>query len=375
MVKKLKEIKNESLNSTGETALDMYRHTQGNSKKTRVVYFDILNIIAMIAVVSMHCNGIVHNNPNTRAWNTSLIVDCVCYWAVPVFCMLSGATLLNYRKKYDTKTFFKKRAQKVLIPFICWAIIMFIFKICTNQLDVSNYTIRDYFNAFFNNYENGIYYFMFVILGIYLTIPLLSLVTKEENNKILDLTIIMYFIFNSFIPNILKLFKINYNNDFSIQIGPYIIFVLLGYILSTRNISKKKRILIYVGAIVGLLYRYIITYIISKKSGTVYKEIWGYNSWHSILLACAVFLIIKNLNFDERLKDNKKLKKFLWIISSCSFGIYLIHMLIIYYEIKIFNINEYSWEWRTIGILTTYLISLGIIFILKKIPIIKRLVP
>ena len=341
----------------------------------RVVYFDILNIIAMIAVVSMHCNGIVHHNPNTRAWNTSLIVDCVCYWAVPVFCMLSGATLLNYRKKYDTKTFFKKRAQKILIPFICWAIIMFIFKIYTNQLDVSNYTIRDYINAFFSNYENGVYYFMFVILGIYLTIPLLSLVTKEENNKILDLTIIMYFIFNSFIPNVLKLFKINYNNDFSIQIGPYIIFVLLGYVLSTRNISKKKRTLIYVGAIVGLIYRYVITFIISKKSGTVYREIWGYNSWYSILLACAVFLIIKNLNFDERLKDNKKLKKFLRIISSCSFGIYLLHILIIYYEIKIFNINEYSWEWRTIGILTTYLISLGIIFILKKIPIIKRLVP
>ena len=372
MEKCLTENKNVRLNTTDENALAV---AQRHSKNTRVVYFDILNIIAMIAVVSMHCNGIVHNNPNTRAWNTSLIVDCVCYWAVPVFCMLSGATLLNYRKKYDTKTFFKKRAQKVLIPFICWAIIMFIFKICTNQLDVSNYTIRDYFNAFFNNYENGIYYFMFVILGIYLTIPLLSLVTKEENNKILDLTIIMYFIFNSFIPNILKLFKINYNNDFSIQIGPYIIFVLLGYILSTRNISKKKRILIYVGAIVGLLYRYIITFIISKKSGTVYKEIWGYNSWHSILLACAVFLIIKNLNFDERLKDNKKLKKFLGVISSCSFGIYLLHMLIIYYEIKIFNINEYCWEWRTIGILTTYLISLGIIFILKKIPIIKRLVP
>ena len=72
----------------------------------RVVYFDILNIIAMIAVVSMHCNVIVHNNPNIRAWNTSLIVECICYWAVPVFCMLSGATLLNYRKKYDTKTFF-----------------------------------------------------------------------------------------------------------------------------------------------------------------------------------------------------------------------------------------------------------------------------
>lgn len=78
----------------------------------RVVYFDILNIIAMIAVVSMHCNGIVHNNPNIRAWNTSLIVECICYWAVPVFCMLSGATLLNYRKNMILKPFLKREHKK-----------------------------------------------------------------------------------------------------------------------------------------------------------------------------------------------------------------------------------------------------------------------
>ena len=95
----------------------------------RVIYYDILNIIAIIAVIAMHCNGIVHGNPYTRAWNTSLVVECICYFAVPLFCMLPGATLMNYRKKYDTKTFFKKRFLKVLIPFIFWAIIMFIWKI------------------------------------------------------------------------------------------------------------------------------------------------------------------------------------------------------------------------------------------------------
>ena len=35
----------------------------------------------------------------------------------------------EYRERYDTKTFFKKRLLKVLVPFIAWAIIMFIWKI------------------------------------------------------------------------------------------------------------------------------------------------------------------------------------------------------------------------------------------------------
>lgn len=95
-----------------------------NNKGSRVIYFDILNIIAIVAVIALHCNGIVHGNPNIKAWNTSLIVECICYFAVPLFCMLSGATLMNYREKYDTKTFFKKRVIKVLIPFIIWAIII-----------------------------------------------------------------------------------------------------------------------------------------------------------------------------------------------------------------------------------------------------------
>ena len=73
-------------------------------KSKRVLYFDILNILAIISVIALHHSGIVHANPNIRAWNTSLIVECLCYFAVPVFIMLSGANLLTYRDKYDTKT-------------------------------------------------------------------------------------------------------------------------------------------------------------------------------------------------------------------------------------------------------------------------------
>ena len=95
----------------------------------RIVYLDVLNIIAIISVIAMHCNGIVHGNPNIRAWNTSLIIECICYFAVPLFFFFFLANLLKYRVRYNTKEFYKKRCKKVLIPFIFWATIMFIWKI------------------------------------------------------------------------------------------------------------------------------------------------------------------------------------------------------------------------------------------------------
>ena len=343
-------------------------------KNTRITYLDILNVIAIIAVIALHCNGIVHGNPNTRAWNTSLIVECICYFAVPLFCMLSGATLMNYREKYDTKTFFKKRFIKVLVPFAFWAIIMFIWKIHIIKTIPNINGLKNWINAFFQNKEESTYYFMYSILGIYLTLPILSLLTEKKHRKTLWFTVVLYFIFNSLIPNVLNLFEITYNTNTQVLLGGYIIFVILGYLLSTEELSRNKRIIIYIFAIIGVLYRFFTTYIMSKEYGYVIKTTWGYTSWHSILLASSVFIFIKQL-FTVKISLSAKKAKLVSKISSCSFGIYLIHQIVMYYEKTIFSINTASWEWRTMGVIITYIISLIIVFSMKKIPIVKKLVP
>lgn len=54
--------------------------------KSRVVYFDILNILACFAVLLLHHNGIVHYyDVNSLAWKQSLAFEVLFYWAVPVF--------------------------------------------------------------------------------------------------------------------------------------------------------------------------------------------------------------------------------------------------------------------------------------------------
>ena len=91
---------------------------QETDKNKRLVYLDILNILSIFVVVAMHMNGSVHSLPLNKSWTFSLLVNTLCYFAVPIFVMISGATLMNYRQKYDTKTFFKKRLMKVLVPFL-----------------------------------------------------------------------------------------------------------------------------------------------------------------------------------------------------------------------------------------------------------------
>ena len=352
-------------------------------KNKRIIYYDVLNIMAILAVVSMHLNGVVHSNPNIRAWNSALIVECICYWAVPMFVMISGAKLLRYREKYDTKTFFKKRFTKILIPLIFWATFMFIWKIfIIHSIKASDIQgIKGYLNAFLANEEEPIYYFLFDILGVYLTMPIISLLAKPEYKKTLWLTVVLFLVFNSTLPNIFSVLGLNYNNSFSVNIGRYTIIAIMGYLLSIEDVPKKRRIGIYIIAILGLVYRYITTFIWSKQAGRVITKSWtpGYSSWFCIALTAAIFLFVKNINIEKKLGNNKKVLDMLSKISSCSFGVYLIHLFVFHYEMsivtRISTLNSLSWQVRTFGIITTYLISLIIVLIIKKIPVLRRIVP
>ena len=60
-------------------------HNEAEISNSRTAYYDILNIVACFGVVSMHFNGLVHSYSPTTEWRQALLVDCVFYWAVPIF--------------------------------------------------------------------------------------------------------------------------------------------------------------------------------------------------------------------------------------------------------------------------------------------------
>ena len=152
-------------------------------------------------------------------------------------------------------------------------------------------------------------------------------------------------------------------------------YAILGYLLSNTDLSKKQKNMIFIGAVLGLIYRYTLTFIWSKEAGYVVKTIWGYSSWHCILLASSIFILIKNLKINNKIEKNKTLMQWITKISSCSFGIFLIHLIVKYYVVLFLQINTASWVFRTFGIVAVYIVSLIIVLILKKVPIIKRIVP
>ncbi len=68
----------------------------------RKTYITVLNVFSCLAVLFMHTSGFWNFRKNV-GWIADNAIECVFYFAVPVFVMLSGVTLIDYRDRCTTK--------------------------------------------------------------------------------------------------------------------------------------------------------------------------------------------------------------------------------------------------------------------------------
>lgn len=336
--------------------------------KQRILYFDILNILAAFAVVFLHTNSMVHSFSDTMAWRQALIVEVFLYWAVPVFFMLSGANLMSYRERYTTVEFFKKRFVRILIPFVLWTFIYaFIYKI--NPLEIG---IREFFNRCFNTQIITTFWFFIPMLSIYLAMPIVSLL--KDNKKILWYMVALSFVLSALMPQVFRYLGLTWNHSLKdLTTGGFLIYTILGYLLAKTDFSLRKRTIIYVIGILAALLRYFSTLFLSVRDDALNNMFFDYAQYHAVLLATAVFVFFKNSRFISFMATKPRLITFLKNLSGLSFGVYLVHYIVIFVLQDYVNVNTYIWR---LGMpLLIYAISAAVIFILKKIPIIKFLVP
>ena len=228
-----------------------------------------------------------------------------------------------------------------------------------------------FFNRFMGSGYLSIYYFMFSILGIYITLPLISPLSEKKNRNILKYAIIAFFFLNTLIPDILSFFKIYTSSSLRLQFTSWLIYPLLGYYVNTTEIKKQWRIVLYVLGGAAIIYHFLITYCFSTAAGALKTPASDYTQFHVLILASAIFVFFKQMRY----KLSGKAQKILHRLAGCSFGIYLIHIPILQIEQRAFGITSKNAIYRFLCPFLTYAICVCIVLILKKIPLLRKIVP
>ena len=178
----------------------------------------------------------------------------------------------------------------------------------------------------------------------------------------------------SFLPPVLQYVGIQWNGNMQfVMAGGYLPFAIMGYLFSTQEFTRKQRVVLYLLGVFGVVIRYGGTVWLSVQKGSLDRVFFNYHGYYSVFLAVAVFVWFRHSRWIQRLGDHPRLVGLIRTVSGCSFGIYLMHMPI--KKLLALFIEPVGWEWRLLVPFLIYGVALGVTYVLKKLPVIRYIVP
>lgn len=330
------------------------------AKISREVWIDWLRVIACFMVFVVHSTepfylggqGSLILTESDAFWSSffdSLVRSCV-----PLFVIASS--YLQFPVKYSTCEFFKRRAVRILIPFAIWtAVYAFVW----------GEPADNFRNLLLNfNYSAGHLWFVYMLIGVYLLMPLLSKWAETVGKKELQIYLGIC-LFTTLIPILRDWVS---GHAVTVVYGPsglprqalfplwgeaswnaygvfYYFSGFIGYLLLglyfrrfVGELSWKRTLLVAVPCYLagfaisfgGFLYRVYETAAGEfPVEGLVDKAVWWETTWCNdtlgvALMAVAWILVIKKIQ-----TEGKFYQKVLLPVSKASYGMYLMHLLIL----------------------------------------------
>ena len=347
-----------------------------NSEVKNIQYFDTLRALATLAVITIHVNTPVMNmnfGKNMEFWTIGLIINNLIRFVIPIFLVISGATLLTKNESY--LIFYKKRFTKVFVPFLFWLPAYWVFRWLMLRAwerphDFDAVKIWA-FKLFSRELVSVHLWFVFMILLLYLFIPFIARILRRTNRKSIVVFVALWLIFNTL--QSIGIIKITIESilfqrifNYSLHIG----YLLLGYLLYTANPTfSPKRSTSFAVYSATVILAIITTYILSVNNGKQTLTAMGTFQAFALIQTIAIFYIFKNYEI-----KNHILKTIMQLISNYSFGIYLVHIMIIslFYRIGIFWTMAHPLISIPLVVTLTLTTSICVIFLLRKIPFITK---
>lgn len=304
----------------------------------RIVYVDILRILSIIAVIILHFTAELltsSNDFNTSSWWISNLFNSVSRFAVPVFFMISGAMILRTEIK-SYKDFYIKRVVPLLIPLVSWSLIYALYKqyfILKSSLGAYEFVLDFGYRLLTDgNYVH--LWFLYAIIAIYMTVPLISKLIKTCSERDLRYYLLLWFIVSiayRFITDAVFRATDQYINIPIMNIPLFMGFLgyfILGYYLFHYDLPLKAKNILFNLGIASFFLTPAATYFISLQSGVLDEMFYGNYSITTFFMAVGMFIYFKEKETSISEKVNYKIQKMISSVSKASFSIYLIHLLI-----------------------------------------------
>lgn len=344
-----------------------------NFQSNRILYFDYLRIFAVFAVIILYVS--VENMWQTIGTNeffAHLAYNSAVRWVVPVFVMISGALFLDPKREIYVGRLHKKNLLRLVTAFMFWS---------------AMYALVDYLegvrlrDVVFNAVKGHVHLcYLYMLAGLYLVVPVLRKVT--ESKKLTKYFLILWLLIAVGIPTVscLAAFvgapyqrlvtSVEGSLDFRVAAG-YAGYFVLGYALNHFDFSRAKRAIVYILGVCGFAATFILPVVYYKLKGIPFTDSFGNLTVNVFFETVSVFVFFK---YAVKEKTGKK-HTVIRTLSDCSFGIYLVHLLVLEFGYNHLGVSSLAINpILSIPVVSVcvFAVSFVITFILKKIPFVKQ---
>ncbi len=341
---------------------------------------DLIRTFAMVLVILLHAAtepvqiADLMSPEGVTLWWTTNIYDSLARPAVPLFVMLSGALLLQPAKLGEPlSVFFKKRLNRIALPFLFWGAAYFAWRFFVYGEALTTESILQ-------GVLNGPYvhfWFFYLLVGLYLITPVLRVVVAYIDRKTFRFLLILWFLGTAVVP-LLSLFSgYRLNSNVFLVTGWVGYFLLGAYSLKVRVRSAVLYALLVLGLTGTIIGTYLVVGTIGERVSHFFHDAYSFSM---IGASVALFLLLAAVPSKELEERFPRGSRVLRLISENTIPIYLFHVMVLEaiqkgflgFQISLATMNPVL-EVPLITAVTLF-ICLGVIYPLKKIPLLKKLI-
>lgn len=315
----------------------------------------ILRSITMLMVIGIHFLNLPQLSLKAGSYGQGFYVlwRALLVWAVPCFMFLSMMMVSyhsNEKLRFDTIKFFQKRIYRIVIPYFVWSIVYLAFHYVTHR-----YTKEDFMKS-----SNWIYwlaygkayahlYFMAIMCQFYLLTPLLYLLAEKCRDSVAKAFVI------ALLPQ-LGIYWLNrlYIHDwYPLFTSSFAWYWCIGFLGLWFGFEYQNNLAWLKKHFKGILVCNVISLGIHfYYSNQIWHQLWEKVSFDTFpytmnMYAYMLLCIVSVLLFCERVScrtQTGRFHSFLIEISKYSYGIYLMHPLLMVTLRKALTFsNPYIW--------------------------------
>lgn len=350
-----------------------------HTEKKHIAYLEVLRLVACILVVGVHVSAFNLEQVPVESLNFKVMngLDCLSILGVPLFVMISGALFLAPSYEVTVKKFYTRKIPRIVFLYFFWLLFYNVVNFLENGT-VWNFTNVKKQIVLESLLGKGMYHMWYLpmLAVLYLLTPFLKSFAADRKKCLLFCA--LGFAYSILLPTALK-FEFPYRtiveslyNQFDCSFfGGYVTYYVLGHVLHeyVPKLSAPKKAALGLGGVTAMAIEIAVCNAWSVKTGIMSTILNTPFSVTAFIGAAAIFLLLRDG------VPGRKQEELSGRLAGLTLGIYLIHPLFL---------RIYGWLGGTtlfapaaiavpLIIVLITLISGAAVYVLSKIPVVKKI--